>query len=179
MSKDIYEVLLNPTRVRIMQTLILGARETITAGEICELLSDVPRTTLYRHINVLIEANVLHVAAERKVRGSVERTLSLNAAEIEKLRDAEDVPQVAFRFLMLTYAKFERYFRDKDRAAPDRIFLRNAVMMLTDQEFDGFLSELRALYEKYHFLDAAPGRKPRDISIISAPPEHVRGGELE
>ena len=175
MQKDIYEVLLNPTRVRIMQALVLGARETITASEICSLLSDVPRTTLYRHINILIEAGVLQVAAERKIRGSVERTLSLNAAELSKLNETEDVSQMAFHFLMRTYAKFELYFSDKadkaDAAARDKLFLRNAVLMLSDQEFDDFLAELRALFQKYHFEDAADGRKPRDISLICAPLE--------
>jgi len=176
MPKDIYEVLLNPVRVRIMQTLMLGSRETITANEICDLLSDIPRTTLYRHINVLIEANVLRVVAERKVRGSVERTLAFNAAEVEKLKDAEDIPALAFRFLMLTHAKFEKYFHNKDRkdlaAVTDTMFLRNWVLMLSDEEFGEFLSALRGLFEKYHFEESSGGRKPRDISIICAPPEN-------
>jgi hypothetical protein len=41
--------------------------------------------------------------------------------------------------------------------------------MMTDSEFDQFLSELQALLIKYHG-EAAEGRKARDISIISAPP---------
>ena len=181
MPKDIYEVLLNPTRVRIIQTLILGARETVTANEICSLISDVPRTTLYRHINILIEANILHVVAERKVRGSVERTLSLNVAEMQKLNEVEDVSQVAFRFLMLTYAKFEKHFSKEERkgrsAAAEGVFLRNWVPMLNDEEFNAFLSDLRALFGKYHFEDAGEGRKPRDISIICAPSEDGDRGE--
>jgi len=176
MPKDIYEVILNPTRVRMLQTLIIGNRETITANELCNLLSDVPRTTLYRHINILIDAQLLRVVAERKIRGSVERTLAFNAAELEKLKDVEDVPQLAFRFLMLTHAKFEKYFSNKERKthafATDAMFLRNWVLMLNDREFEEFLSALRGLLEKYHFEEAADGRKPRDISIICAPPEN-------
>ncbi|MCL2568087.1 MAG: helix-turn-helix domain-containing protein [Oscillospiraceae bacterium] len=175
MSSDIYDVLLNPTRVRIIQTLSLNTQETITANEICAFLSDVPRTTLYRHINVLIEANILHIVAERKIRGSVERTLSLNIAELEKLSEAEDVPAVAFRFLMLTYAKFETYFKDKpnkSRASmPDTIFLRNTILMLNDKEFQSFLADLRDVFEAYTFEGPTEDRKPRDISFICAPPE--------
>jgi len=175
MPKDIYEVLLDPTRIRIMQTLLLGARETITAGELCSLLGDVPRTTLYRHINVLIEANVLHVVAERKVRGSVERTLALNASELEKLKHVEDVPGQVFRFLMLIYAKFERYFSKKPckgRASlTDPMSCKSWVLMLNDQELADFSTELRGLFEKCHLEDTVDGRRPRDFSIILAPTE--------
>ena len=175
MPKDIYEILLHPTRVRIMQSLILGEREQVTANEICELLPDVPRTTLYRHINVLIEAGVLHVVAERKVRGSVERTLSLNTSEVEKQLEQEDIPAQLFQFLMLTYAKFERYFSDKAcktlASVTDPMSFTNAILMLNDQEWEAFATELGELFQKYHFQDTAEGRKPRDISIIIAPPE--------
>jgi len=179
MHKDIYDVLLNPIRMRIMQTLILNGRESITANEICNLLSDIPRTTLYRHINVLIEADILHIAAERKIRGSVERTLSLNVGELEKLREVEDAPTQAFRFLMMTYAKFETYFKDKPRksfaSAEGTFFLRNAVMMLSDEEFQNFLADTQAVLEAYIFEGPSEGRKLRDISIISAPPEETSG----
>ena len=175
MPKDIYDILLDPTRVRIMQTLLLGSHETITASEICGILSDVPRTTLYRHINILIDANILHVVAERKVRGSVERTLSLNASEFEKLRHVDDISGQIFRFLMLIYAKFERYFSKKKckshASVTDHISCKTMVLMLNDEEFSAGSAELRGVFEKYHFQDAAKGRKPRDISVIFAPTE--------
>jgi len=175
MPKDIYDIILDPTRVRIIQTLLLGARETITAGEVCSLLSDVPWTTLYRHINILMYANILHVVAERKVRGSVERTLSLNASELEQLRHVDDVPGQVFRFLMLIYAKFERYFSKKEdkghTSATEFMSYKNTVMMLNDEEFAAFFSELQGVFEKYQFHDASNGRKPRDISMIFAPTE--------
>jgi hypothetical protein len=41
---------------------------------------------------------------------------------------------------------------------------------MDDGEFDGFLSEMQDLFIKYHY-DTAEGRKPRNITIISAPPE--------
>ena len=179
MHKDIYDILFNPIRMRIMQTLVLNGRESITANEICTLLSDIPRTTLYRHINVLIEADLLHIVAERKIRGSVERTLSLNVGELKKLSEIEDGPAQAFRFLMMTYAKFETYFKDKPRksfaSAEGTLFLRNAVMMLNDEEFQSFLADMQAVFEAYIFEGPSEGRKLRDISIISAPPEPSTG----
>ena len=180
MSKDILQVLLNPIRMRIMQLFAPGTREQMTVGEISDLLSDIPRTTLYRHINVLIEAGVLDVVSERKVRGSVERTLSLNTAELEKLRgnNVENVPQVALRFLMAVYAKFEKYFRTHDRIEDgDTMFLTSSILMLSDQEFEEFLAEITAVFNKYRFEDVTAGRRPRDISVICAPPDDMSGKE--
>ncbi len=169
MHKDIYDIMLNPTRMRIVQAF--ASSNSMTANEICEVISDVPRTTLYRHINILIEASILTVIEEKKIRGSVERTLALNIDELNKPNNAENIPQQALRFLMGIYSKFEKYF-DKDTfvSGNNKIFFNNTVMMMTDREFDEFLSELQKVFVKYHY-EAADKRKPRDITIISAPPE--------
>ena len=185
MAKDIVEVMLNPIRMRIIQLFSPAATEAhehMTANRICELLTDVPRTTLYRHINVLIEAGILDVVSERKVRGSVERTLALNMSEFEKLRDnnVKDVPQLAFRYLMTLYAKFEKYFRTHDRIEKgDVMFFTSRILLLNDQEFESFLTEYNELLEKYRSnKSATEGRRPRDISIICAPPyDKVKEGK--
>lgn len=168
MPKDIYDIMLNPARMRIIQAF--DSYNSTTANEICEIISDIPRTTLYRHINILIEADVITVTDERKVRGSVERTLSLNIDELSKQSAMDNIPQQAFRFFMVTYAKFKNYF-SMDNSVPgtNTIFFNSTVMMMDDLEFDQFLSELQALFVKYRF-DARDGRVPRDISIISSPP---------
>ncbi|MCL2856671.1 MAG: helix-turn-helix domain-containing protein [Oscillospiraceae bacterium] len=183
MPKDILEVLLNPVRMRVLQLFRpgeSGAGGQMTANEICEQLSDIPRTTLYRHIGVLIDADVLDIVSERKVRGSVERTLALNMSEFEKLRgnNVENVPQLALRYLMVIYAKFEKYFRTHERIAEkDTMFFTSAILMLNDQEFEGFLTEITAVFDKYSSKGASEGCKSRDISIICAPPEEMRKTE--
>lgn len=62
--KNINEIMLNPIRMRIIQELSHG--QSITATELCERISDVPRTTLYRHIKILIDNNILSVVSEKK-----------------------------------------------------------------------------------------------------------------
>lgn len=175
MAKDIIEVLLNPIRMRIIQLFADGTREKMTAAEICEVLNDIPRTTLYRHINVLIDANVLNIVSERKVRGSLERTLAINVAEFQKLQgtQVENAPQLTLSFLMTVYAKFEKYYR-KHNGKPqegDILFFVSSIMMLTDEEFKNYLTEIGEVDKKYTFEDASGGRRPRDITFIVAPPD--------
>lgn len=167
--KNINNVIMNPIRMRIIQ--ILANNKSLTASEICEKVSDVPRTTLYRHIKILIDNDILTVISEQKIRGSLERTLALNIGEITKHNTIENATQNAFSFLMDKFVRFQKYFiRKKPDPGKDKIFLNNTVMMMTDEEFDQFLLELRELLVKYSF-EYAQDRKVRDISIISAPEE--------
>ena len=167
--KDVNEIILNPVRMRIIQEL--ATAQTITANELCERISDVPRTTMYRHINILIDNNILSVVSEKKVRGSLERTIALNTPELSKHNSIENAAQNAFGFLMSNYAKFHKYFNGENPdPGKDKIFLNNAVLMMSDTEFDQFIGELRQLLLKYSF-GLTERRKVRDISIISSPVE--------
>ena len=170
--KDIADIALNPVRIRIIQALAMN--DEMTAVQIGTAMSDVSRTTLYRHISILIDAGLVTVVSEKKIRGSIERTLALNAKELQEQMSASDPTQEIFKFLMGTYVKFQKYFsRDDIDPMADKVFINNAVMMMSDEEFDQFMTGFRELSQKYYFEgDLASGvqRKPRDITTISAPP---------
>lgn len=167
--KDINEILLNPTRLRIVQELAKSS--SLNTLELCERIDDVPRTSMYRHIRVLLETGIVSVISERRVRGSVERTLALNTDEIKKGNTLERASHNALAFLLSKYARFHDYFSgNSPNPGRDRIFLNNTVMMMTDEEYDQFLSDLRDLLIRYSF-EAQEGRRPRDVSFLSAPIE--------
>lgn len=50
----------------------------VTTGQDRHGIAHVPKAGLYRHVAALSEAGVLDVAAERRVRGAVERTFALH-----------------------------------------------------------------------------------------------------
>lgn len=167
--KNINDIMLNPVRMRIIQTI--AARQTLTAAEICEKISDIPRTTLYRHIKILLDNDILSVVSEQKIRGSLERTLAINTGEIVKHNTLENASQNAFAFLMKKYVKLQNYFNGENpNPVKDRVFMNTTILMATDDEFDQFLSELSGLLTKYSF-ETTKGRKARDISIISTAEE--------
>lgn len=167
--ENINKVMLNPVRMRIIQ--VLSTRQTATANEICEKISDIPRTTVYRHIKILIDNGIVSVISEEKVRGTFERTIALNIQEITKQNSVENAAENAFGFLMTNYGKFHKYFcGENPDPGKDKIFLNNTVLMMNDSEFDQFLEDLRKLLLRYNF-ETEEDRKPRDLSIISAPVE--------
>lgn len=71
---NIAEIVAHPVRLRVLQAV--GGRD-LTTAQLRELMTDVPQATLYRHIAALVDAGVLAVASERRVRGTVERTYTL------------------------------------------------------------------------------------------------------
>lgn len=167
--EDMNKLLLHPIRMRIIQELSMV--KSMTASSLCEKISDVARTTLYRHIKILIDHNILSVISEKKIRGSLERTLALNLSEIKEQNTLENAAQNAFGFFMMNYAKFQKYFsQEEPDPARDRVFMNNTILMMSDEEYDGFLKELQEIFIKYH-KKTGTGRKARDISIISAPPD--------
>lgn len=167
--KDPNHILLNPVRSRIIQ--YLAGHEKATAGDIALLMSDVSRTTLYRHLNVLSKNKIITVVEENRVRGSVERTYALNLKTFSEQNTKENATHNAFGFLMKIYGDFEKYFNDKD-ADPeeDKVFLNNVTLLLSNEEFDELLAQMNALLRKH--LNNVPDekRKTRSLSFISCPP---------
>jgi len=173
LGKNIPDIILNSTRMRIIQEVTL--KEKIIVGELCGILNDIPRTTLYRHVGILIDNNILNVVEENRVRGTIERTLSINVEELQKLSDG-DLPKHILQILMSIYSRFLKYHESGNDPEVDKIFISSAVMMMSDDEFDNFLAEMHALSMKY-FFESTPERKERNITVISAP-EVIKKEEL-
>ncbi len=167
--KNINEILINPVRTRIIQ--VAAEKGNLTANDICELMPDIPRTTLYRHIKLLLDNQILLVVNEEKIRGSLERTLALNVEQIQKNNTTENASQLAMQFLLNKLASFQRYFSNPQaNPGKDRIFLNNTILIMNDAEFDAFLLKMRDLLVNSNH-EMSEGRKARDLSILSTPVE--------
>jgi predicted transcriptional regulator len=170
------EVLLDQVRWRIVQYLIVHG--DATTKELADNLQDVPRRTLYRHVNFLIDAGAVTVKEERKVRGSTERLLTEN---IKGFIDQFDYGDKAYQFFMDMYLKFANYsqrYGDKanSQAEKDQLCFGTSVFYLDDDEMQAMLNEIYEIgirYEKKHkekYGNKTSG-KLRNVSFISAPEE--------
>lgn len=88
---SIAEIVAHPVRLRIIQQL--GGRQ-LTTAQLRTALPDVSQPTLYRQVAILVEAGILAIVEERRVRGAVERTLALGErmahVDQEEMRAASD-----------------------------------------------------------------------------------------
>jgi DNA-binding transcriptional ArsR family regulator len=73
---DPVEVIMHPVRVRILRAF--SGNATRTTAALCQRLAGDSQATIYRHVNALVDAGILEIVSDRRVRGAVERTYRLN-----------------------------------------------------------------------------------------------------
>ncbi len=168
------DLLLHPVRLRIVQTFL--GRGELTTAALSEYLSDVPPATLYRQVTALLEAGILEVLDERKVRGAVERTLVLRAAnanlgpEESAAMTSEEHRRGFVTFVAGLIGDFDRYLASGDvDLARDRIGYRQYAAHLTDEEMDELIDDLRAVIQPRLEHESSPERTRRLISHVLVP----------
>ncbi|GAA1931412.1 helix-turn-helix domain-containing protein [Nocardioides marmoribigeumensis] len=168
------DLLLHPVRLRVVQSL-LGGR-TRTTGELRDDLPDVPPATLYRHVALLADAEVLEVVDERRVRGAFERTYRLREAaavvgpEEAAAMSVEDHRQAFTVFVAGLLRDFDRYLEAGDvDLGRDLVGYRQAAFHLTDEETAEMLHELASVLIPRLANEPAPDRRRRMLSTIVVP----------
>lgn len=162
---DIVKVLSNPIRMQVMQ--YLQTYGEATTKQISESLKDIPTPTLYRHINVMVKEKVLFIKEERKVRGSLERLLTINYEKMSSTLHS-NIADTSYKFLMELYMRFQKYSCNPDAdLKKDRLSLTTCVLKLTDDSFDNFINEINTILKKYQMTEEKG--KVRSVSFISAP----------
>ena len=162
---EIAEVVMNPVRQRIFQYFLL--HETGTAKELKKALPDVPSASMYRHIKILADHSILMVVGENRIRGTVESVYQLNRSALATEDESGNAVQMS---LLSICTSFARYFAS-GHADPkkDMLLLTNCTLLLTDEEFLRFLSEINEIVLKYMKAESAENGKTRRITLISAP----------
>jgi DNA-binding transcriptional ArsR family regulator len=168
------DLLLHPVRLRIVQAF-LGERP-LTTTQLSAELSDVPAASLYRHVARLVEAGVLQVVSERKVRGAVERTYMLRLAapaiQPDDLAEmsAEDHRQAFMAFTAGLLADFDRYLAGGDiDLFRDSVGYRMAGLWLDDAEYARMLRDLERALQRRMANAPGEGRHRRIIAYVLLP----------
>ena len=143
------DLVLHPVRLRIILAFARGRR--LTPQQVAGVLPDVPQATLYRQIERLYRGGALAVAAERRVRGAVERTYvlaeggaSLSPEDLAK-SSRDDHLGYFTAFAAGLIAQFEQYLeRSEIDLLKDGVGYRQVVMNLTDEEIMEMAGALNA-----------------------------------
>lgn len=175
------DLLLHPIRLRIIGAF-LGDRKLTTADLRAEL-PDVPPTSLYRHLGQLIDAGVLDVVSERRVRGTVERTYVASAAPSVSPDDlaswtADDHRRAFYGYVAALLADFDHYL-DAGHVdlGHDGAGYRMAGLWMTDEERGELTSGFVSLLQRYMANPATPDRKRLILRTIVLPAPDSAGAE--
>ena len=159
------KTVMNPSRLRILECFIQNGDST--AAELQKQLSDIPTASLYRHMNILLEDGWLELASERKVRGATERRYRISSTRASGNYDAQ-ISEVLLSLL----ATFKSYFADGSAdPVKDMLLVSTATLMLSDAEFEQYLTEYAELVQRYIGRQPDGERKPRRLTYISSPCE--------
>lgn len=153
----------------------LGDR-TLTTAELGAELGDVSPASLYRHIARLVEAGVLQVVDQRRVRGTVERTYRLHLAAThitdEQLAamSAEDHRRAFLAYIAGVLGDFDRYLDRGDiDLRRDGVGYRTAGFWLDDNEFRDMIADVSRALAPYLAKTPAPGRRLHYRHTINLP----------
>ncbi|MBD3920728.1 helix-turn-helix domain-containing protein [Paenibacillus sp. PR3] len=174
MEQSKADLILHPIRLRIIQALLPEGNHT--TQQLAERMSDIPQATLYRHLNTLLKAGLIHVVEERRNRGTVEKVYALahNAAELTP----DDVTETAsaqhmelfVKFVASLLSEFGAYVgQERYNMVEDGVSFRKIELSLTDEEYRTLLTEQRAIAQRYADNKPTLERRLRMISTVVIP----------
>jgi len=170
MSASTLKVVLHPVRMKIIQSFINGKKRTVQ--QLAERIPDVPAPSLYRHMNILLEAGFVEVVEENKIRGTMEKVYALKEQKPEAFlhMSKEEHIDVFTAFAAQLIASFERYVSGEDvDLQRDGAGYRMMELHVTDEEFGELAGKMGALIMKAAQNEPAPGRKVKKMATIFIP----------
>ena len=169
MKKDYMEACMNATRQRIIQVIMI--KKEATSAEIGEELPDIPRASLYRHIKVLLDAEIITVVKEEFKRGAVEKTYAI-APQMPYGDTNEEYNSLIQSALMGLQGEFYRYFNGENPDPQrDLLTLGSSSLMMSDEEMIEFIKAYGDLIQRYMPNKPVEGRKVRKVTLVISPNE--------
>ncbi len=171
------DLVIHPVRLRILQTLTQSAHtQGATTQQIAGALPDTPKSSIYRHLKLLLDGEMIEVAETRLVHGIQEKIYRL--LQLPRL-GAEDMAGLTaedhLRYFTTYTATLLQGFADYLQASPgldlaaDRTGYTEVTFYANQAELDQFGAALnQALLP---FLQNPPGddRHKHKIAVITHP----------
>lgn len=168
------DLILHPVRMRLLAHL---ARRHLTAHQLSDQLSDIPQTTLYYHLGLLMRAGLLRIVAEHRVRGTVEKvyTLADDQASVGPADVAhasrDDHLRYFTVFITTILGDFTRYLQ-QDAASDlvaDGVGFNQTPFYLSDEEFTQAAEALNHALLPFLHNQPAPHRRRHLFTTIVFP----------
>lgn len=155
------EVLMHPVRMKISMALMRNNETGLTPLEMVKVIKDVPQATLYRHIQVMAEAGIIHVIKEKKVKSVSEKYYALNETELtldqeewSNIPPEEKLNYISYYQLFLL-SKYQNYLENLEEQNDRRDHSTFSVveLQLNNENFTQFQVELNELMKKYYQME--------------------------
>lgn len=169
------EVLMHPVRMKISQALLRNKEDGLTPLEMVKIIKDVPQATLYRHIQVLLDSEIIRVIKEKKVKSVSEKYYVLNEEKLKLDQDEwnqasqqEKLDFVSFYQLSLM-TQYQNYLKkiEETNDSPDGATFSLVELKMNDEDFLNFQNELKEILTKYYHSTRDQNEKDTPVRTIA------------
>ncbi len=159
---DIAKLILNPARLRILQYIRLYG--SVRTSDIVKYLNDIPRATVYHHVKILEENNMIEVIKENRVRGTIEKVYALK--EYTTSMEGETFVALSTAFYVGLMQEMNEYFSRKEQDhKKDNVFFSSALLYMSDNEYENLLKSIADLLKPYIEQKPKSNLKLRKLSL--------------
>lgn len=164
--EKLLKVLTDPVSNKILQ--MIRVKKQAAISDILAENPNVPRATLYRKIEKMLDVGAIYVVQTRKVRGQTENIYAIKDIYINSSK-SDDGMKIVTMSLMQIIGLYDRYFQSKNADVErDKLFLLNYAVELSDGDFSEMMKEILGVVDKYRQKQSENARL-RNMYFISAP----------
>jgi DNA-binding transcriptional ArsR family regulator len=167
------ELVIHPVRFQILRAI---GRETLTTQEIADRLPNSPKSSIYRHLKLLLAHHLIVVAETRLVKGIQEKTYRLDQPQrlgVEDMQDlsADDHIRFFTTYVLTLVQDFADYvtINDPIDMLADRTGYTEATFYATTAELDRFQAAINTAIMPLLSNESGNGRSRRKLAIVSQP----------
>ena len=167
------ELILHPVRYQILQSLYESKK---TTQEVSEDMPSTPKSSIYRHLKILLDAGLVQVIETRQVNGIQEKVY--RAGEIPRVKNedmqehsAEDYKRMAGAYFSAILKGFTEYL---DRTPQpdllrDRVGFTDIRFYASEEELENFKKQLDAILQPLSENLPDKNKKRQLVSLITYP----------
>lgn len=167
------DLIIHPIRLRILQLL---GREPLTTSDLDQLMPDVAKSSLYRHIKKLLDAGFIEIAESHPVKGTPENTYRLvqvphiTVEDVEKM-SKDDHLRYFSSYVASLVQGFKAYLDSQENLdlVADRVGYSQALFFATQEELDSLLVPFRDQLAKLSQQPPQTDRRLRKLVLINHP----------
>ena len=178
MTDNKVSLVIHPVRLRILQTLIEGSK---TTHEISLLLPDVPTSSLYRHLKILLEGKMIAVLETRLVRGIQEKVYQIAQSPHLVTEDligikADEHLQMFITYVITLLQGYANYLERTPLPDPedDRVGYSEVTVWVTNEQLDEFGRKLNEALIPLLSQEPGAGRHRHKLAVITHPYDNSR-----
>ena len=175
MIEKLIEYLTNPLKNKLLTEI--KSSQKITAKEISAKLKEIPQTTLYRHLNRMVEDGIIEVIGENQIKNLREKIYALAIDFDEEMKAIEnDSSNQLFlaQFKAFTNGleeEFHKALTDKRLGDAQGSYGFNITpFYATNEEVHELAFKIQELLKPYTEIESCPMRRLRNIASIITPP---------